>query len=489
MIERGQILDIKKENAILSCLLHTPDLWYEYDLNASDFNNQITRNIFTVLQAISTQIEKRKGNLDFSPLQIDSVAKKIGITIDLDNIRDLRDAVGEDGCVHVESFMSYVQDLEDINLRLRLFDAGKETEAFAVNQSIDSTTALLKAENAILSIEDSITEINEPHQIEFDGDDHFAECLTRGQTGIQPGVSTGFRRFDDAVGGCRAGSLTVFAARAKVGKSLLASNIALNVFQKHGLEIPVLYLDTEMPTSEVRLRLWGILAGVNYRSIEKGDLTEEEKDKLSDARKYLKTLPLYHLYMPDYRPEGLQRLVRKWKNSKGVGLLIYDYIKLPDDSGWGTTQEWQKIGYLTNTLKNRIGGQLGIPVVSFAQLNRSGIQQAQIGEVDESSIGGSDRIVQYCSTLAIFRKANNLEMFGAPDADAPEWKRYGRYANRFMHVQCTRCGGDDSDPIPMFLNGKDTKITESGDFIPYGSNTPLSDTISKQIARTFTKDS
>lgn len=487
MTERSQILDVKKENAILSCLLHTPNLFYECDLVASDFNNQITRNIFTVLQAIAAQTEKRKGNLDFSPLQIDSVAKKLGIVINLEDIRDLCDAVGEDGCVHIESFASYVQDLEDINLRLRLFDAGKEAEALAVNQSIDPTTALLKAENAILSIEDSITQMNEPHQIEFNGDEHFEECMTRGKTGLQPGIRTGFRRFDDAVGGCRPGSLTVFAARAKVGKSLLATNIALNVFQQHGMEVPVLYLDTEMPTSEVRLRMWGILAGVNYRSIEKGDLTPEELDKLNEARKYLKTLPLYHLYMPDYRPEGLHRLVRKWKNSKGIGLLIYDYIKLPDDTGWGTAQEWQKIGYLTNTLKNKIGGQLNIPVISFAQLNRSGIQQAQEGEVDESSIGGSDRIVQYCSTLAIFRKANNREMLGTPEPDAPDWKRYGRYANRFMHIQCTRCGGDDADPIPMFLNGKDTKITESGDYIPYGSDTPLSDTISKQIARTLIK--
>lgn len=487
-LDKTQILDVKKENAVIACLLTDPALMYDCDLKITEFHNPIARDIFAVMDAIAKKNDKRNGSvLDFSPLQIDSAAKTLGLKIDIEHVRDLRSATGSDGYVNIQSFGSYVQDIKEIDLRVRLFDAAQDTEKLALDTKIDANTALARAENLVISIEDDINDANEPKQIEANGDEDYDECLGRAASGIDPGILTGFRRFDEATGGCRKGSLTVFAARAKTGKSLIGVNIAWNIFQKYGAEVPILYLDTEMPTWQVRRRLWGIASGVNPRSIEKGELTPYEQQCVEDARKKLKDMPLYHLYMPNFKPEGLVRLVRKWKNMKKIGLLMFDYIKLPEESSSKNTQEWQALGYLTNTLKNQIAGRLDIPVIAWAQLNRSGVAQAQSGEIDETSIGGSDRITQYCSTLAVFRKASEKEMCGVPESNSPEWKRYGKYANRYMHILVTRDGGDDADPIPMYLNGKDVKITESGDFIPHGSTSTLSETIGNQIAREATR--
>lgn len=482
-MDRSEIINVKKENAAISCILTNPELMYDSDLMIDEFHNPLARDIFAVLDKISKSAEKKDGFLDFSPVHIEQIGKENGINVKIDDVRDLRSCTGVDGTVQLESFHSYIQDIKDTNVRLRLFDASEEAKKFATDITINVEEAIAKAENAIISVEDSAHSLSEPRQIEAGGDEQMEECDTRATTGLEPGVSTGFRRFDEATGGLRPNSLTVFAARAKTGKSLIAINIAWNVFKKYGKTVPILYLDTEMSTEEQRLRLWGIASGINYRNIESGVLTEVEKQRVRDARKQTADMPLYHLYMPAFSPETLIRLCRKMKNKFGIGLIIFDYIKLPDDSILKSQQEWQALGFLTNALKNRIAGHLKIPVLTFAQLNRSGVEQAQRGEPDESSVGASDRISQYCSTLAIFRKANEAELGGAFGDQAPEWKRYGRMGNRFMHIKLTRNGGDDADPIPMFLDSRDVSLRESGDIKLESGGKTLSETISDQLAR------
>lgn len=482
-MERSEIINVKKENAVISCLLTDPQLIYEADLDVSEFHNPLARDVFATLERIRKNVEGKDIPLDFSPIQVEQIAKDNGIKLQIDDIRDLRSFTGGDGTVDLSSFRSYVQDIKDTNLRLRLFDAAEEAKNFAGNSKLEVEEAIAKAENAIISIEDVAHSVSDPRQIEAGGDEHLEECLTRSVTGLEPGLSTGFRRFDEATGGLRKGSLTVFGARAKTGKSLIGINIAWNIFKKYGKTVPILYLDTEMSTDEQRLRLWSIASGVNYRLIEAGTLTEEEKQKVADARRKTAQMPLYHLYMPSFSPETLVRLCRKMKNKHGIGLVIFDYIKLPDDSNLKTQQEWQALGFMTNALKNRIAGHLQIPVLTFAQLNRDGVTQAQNGNADETSIGASDRISQYCSTLAIMRKASNEELAGITDNKAPEWKRYARYGNRIIHIVLTRAGGDDADPIPMFLDSRDVTLRESGDVIIGDSGKPLSQTISDQMSR------
>ena len=59
------------------------------------------------------------------------------------------------------------------------------------------------------------------------------------------GLTSGFIRFDEAIGGgFRRKCVDLIAARPKVGKSMLADNVAIHIAEK--LNVPVLVLDTEM---------------------------------------------------------------------------------------------------------------------------------------------------------------------------------------------------------------------------------------------------
>ena len=83
------------------------------------------------------------------------------------------------------------------------------------------------------------------------------------------GISTGFPRFDKAIGGgLRRGNVDVIAARAKAGKSLFADSVALHVAGK--LDIPVLMLDTEMSKEDHIHRLLGNITDIPINDISTG---------------------------------------------------------------------------------------------------------------------------------------------------------------------------------------------------------------------------
>ena len=139
---------------------------------------------------------------------------------------------------------------------------------------------------------------------------------------------------------------------------------------------------------------------------------------------------------------------------------------MPDgESTDRSMQEYQVLGRLTNTLKNKIAGKLDIPVLTFGQLNRDGVKQAVSGEVDETSISGSDRIIHYCSSYCVFRRTSEQEIKYQPNPQDPEWKKFGKYANRMIHIIATRDGGDSADPIPVYYNDNVLTMKESKDAV------------------------
>lgn len=472
-----KMVDVRQENAVLACLLTSPELIYDVELRHMDFHNAVTRDIFCILEHIKNKCESSGATLDFSPLSVDTTAKTLGAKITAEDIKTLRDATSQDGYVDLNSFVSYVSNLKETGIRVALNVAAEEITKLANDRSKQIEDVLGKSENLVISIEDDAYHCQEPKQIEFGGDEDFEECINRPKSGGEVGLRIGFKEFDEKVGGLTPNSLTVIGARAKTGKSLVGLNAAANIYKIYGPEIPVLYIDTEMSTAQQRHRLWSIMSGVNERKILQGQLTPYQRERVEAARVEIRKMPLYHTYLPNFTPESLARLARKYRNMRGIELLIFDYIKLPEDSDLANVKEYQTLGILTNTLKNKIAGRLGIPVLTFGQLNREGVEQAQKGTADERSISASDRIIHYCSTFAIFRKAYEDEMNLKPGKDVPAWKRYGHYANRYMHIVCTRSGGDDSDPIPFYLNRNDLTIKESSEVIPENSTKPLSETV------------
>jgi replicative DNA helicase len=273
----------------------------------------------------------------------------------------------------------------------------------------------------------------------------------------QIGVSTGFPVYDNAIGGgLRKGSVSVIAARPKIGKTLLADNIGLYIAKN--VKLPVLNMDTEMSTEDHINRLLAMMTEVDISSIETGKVFEsaDKNNRLNNAQEELKNIKLYYKSIAGKPFEEQLAIMRRWL-VKDVGLhsdgtakdcvIIYDYLKLMDSQGISQDlKEYQVLGFMMTSLHN-FAVRYKVPILSFIQLNRDGITKES---TDTAS--GSDRIIWLCSNFTIFKRKSDEEIA----EDGPN------NGNRKLVPIISRHGGglDDNDYINCYMKGWCAKIQE-----------------------------
>lgn len=271
------------------------------------------------------------------------------------------------------------------------------------------------------------------------------------------GISTGYPVFDIAIGGgLRNGTVNMIGARPKTGKSVLAMNIGSHI--SRNINIPVLYLDTEMMKEDQIHRMMAMLTETNINDIETGKFgaTVHGASVIAMARRLEEAnTPFYYKNISGKPFEDILAIMRRWLIKK-VGLnddgkakpcvVIFDYLKLMSDDGLANLQEYQLLGFMMTGLHN-FAVRYKLPVLSFMQLNRDGINKES---TDVAS--GSDRIVWLCSNFSIYKKKSDEEI-------SKSGKDSG---NRKMVPIVARHGGDwnDGDYINMHMQGQFAKIVE-----------------------------
>lgn len=261
-----------------------------------------------------------------------------------------------------------------------------------------------------------------------------------------PGLEVGMPTYDDLTNGAQPGDLIIVCAPSKTGKSVLLTNWAnkLSVID----QLPVLYIDSEMTSREQEDRLLANLTGIPSKEIVSGmyvmdtenGLAVDKVAKLKVAREKLKLGNYYHVYMPQFTIEKVTALVRKFQLQFGIVALFFDYIKIPSNQAdFKSAQEYQKLGFFTSGLKD-IAGLLQMPVFTACQANRSDVATEK---PDESSIGGSYRILQLASKLMFLY--NKSEERIAKDGGAHN-------GNQQLFIKWQRNGDSDCQPIDIIFD-------------------------------------
>jgi len=275
----------------------------------------------------------------------------------------------------------------------------------------------------------------------------------------QIGISTGYKFIDKVIGGGARPGVSLFAARAKAGKTFLANNISINVAST---SIPVLEIDTEMQRTDLWNRSISRVSGVMLDDIENGMFAKnpESLRKVREAVDLLKSYPFETMSAVGLETEDMIAAIRRWLVKK-VGydsngninkcLIVYDYLKLMDAGKLSShMQEYALLGFIMSALHN-FAAKHKVPIISFAQLNRDGLSKESI-----EAIAGSDRLSWYCTNLNIFKKKSPEEI--AEDIGTLGKKNGNR---KFKNI-ITRYGRghDDDDYINMQFDGEVAKITE-----------------------------
>lgn len=175
------------------------------------------------------------------------------------------------------------------------------------------------------------------------------------------------------------GELVIVQARYKEGKSVLLMNEAV-----HKLKCgeSVLVIDSEMPDRLYVERLLSHLSGIEMKRIKGGTMSQEEEAEVAKWRKWLKEQPLIHKYDPNMTLSKLYSICKILKRKMNLGFVVYDYLKSNEKD---TGMNYNILGQMCDFLKNKVAGELDLPVLAACQLNR------------QHEVADSDKINRYLS--------------------------------------------------------------------------------------------
>jgi replicative DNA helicase len=311
---------------------------------------------------------------------------------------------------NIPRFASKIRKLEIARLlHNQIGDAQTSLTKITGNEAIEEIIGI--AEESIFDFTSLLQDPNQQQLSQItDGLAEYLEYVKDNQRDII-GIPSGYSYYDTAIGGgFRRRTVSLIGARTKVGKSILALNISLylTIIKK----IPVLYLDTEMDKEDQWPRMIASLArGKNIKvtitEIETGKFANKYAKEIDDIANDIKDIPFYHENVSGKEFTEILSLMRRWVR-KHVGfdengnmkdcLIIYDYLKLTTSKDIShNLQEYQILGFIATAMHN-FTVRHNLPILSFIQLNRDGIDRES-----SSAFSQSDRILWLVTNYSIFK--------------------------------------------------------------------------------------
>lgn len=394
-------------------------------------------------------------------------------TVDIPSILSVSSQLNLSDTINTDQELKYIKSLIDfpVNkdnvfnfaIQIKKFEFARKIKKLTskIHKDIDNITGSESINEIIQVLENPVTDFlreddsgDLPEKIGKDIQNYIT-FLEENKCDII-GIPTGFNKYDEAIGGgLRRKCVDLISARPKVGKSVFADNVALNVSSK---DIPVLMLDTEMSKEDHLNRLIANISGVPINDIATGKFVddEEKRQKVTDAVKQIESIPYSYVSVAGKPFDQILNLIKRWvmqdvksdENGKTNNcLIIYDYLKLMSSSSiTNNIQEYQALGFQITSLHN-LCVKLDIPCLSFVQLNRDGITKEST-----DAVSGSDRLIWLCTSFTIFK-------IKSPEELAEDGPSAG---NRKLVPIVARHGAglDDGDYINMIMQGSHAKLRE-----------------------------
>ena len=198
------------------------------------------------------------------------------------------------------------------------------------------------------------------------------------------GIPTGFRDLDDLTHGFHGGQMIIVAARPAMGKSTMALDFARAAAVQHGMTAA--FFSLEMGRNEIAMRLLSAEAKIQFQDLRKGDIRDDDWDKMSLAVDKLNEVPLFIDDSPNMSLMEIRAKCRRLKQRHNLKVVVLDYLQLLS-SGKRVESRQQEVSEFSRTLK-LLAKELDVPIIALSQLNRGSEQRTdkrpQVSDLRES---------------------------------------------------------------------------------------------------------
>lgn len=191
------------------------------------------------------------------------------------------------------------------------------------------------------------------------------------ERGTSRGLATCWPDLDRIIYGLRKGLLYVVGARPGVGKSIVALQLATDMWDRHGKA--TYFASLEMTSDEIVQRSLAARTGVPLHRIIEGNLSEHEWDRISPHADDLRS-SLVHIADSGRQTIGSVRSGARTLARRGsLGLVVIDYLQLMAPRDPKMPRE-QQVAEMSRGAK-LLAKELDVPVVLLSQLNRGSLDR------------------------------------------------------------------------------------------------------------------
>lgn len=186
------------------------------------------------------------------------------------------------------------------------------------------------------------------------------------KNGVVNGIKTGFDDIDQKLnGGLRRGDLVVVAGRPSMGKTTLGMQFGLNA-ALDGKSVAVFSL--EMSKEQLGERALAQVGGIDYNRIIKGNLLDEDYDRLTYAVGHLHKIPMVIDDTGGLTVQDISARSRVLSKTGGLDMIVVDYLQIMGYAGRAISRN-EQIGEISRQMK-ALAKELNAVLVLLSQLNR-----------------------------------------------------------------------------------------------------------------------
>lgn len=262
----------------------------------------------------------------------------------------------------------YAKSVSEKSLLRNLIKAGTEIVQTCYEDA-DADSAIDKAERLIFGIAQR-RDLNQLIPVRDIIDESFARIEKRYENRDSlSGIATGFYDLDTMTSGFQKSDLVIVAARPSMGKTALVLNVAQHVAVEHN--VPVAIFSLEMSKDQLVQRMLCSEARIDANKMRTGFLQSSDWVNLSNAMGRLGEAPIYIDDSAVITVLDIRAKCRRLKaETKGLGLVIIDYIQLMQGRKGGSDNRQQEVSEISRGLKT-LARELDAPVMALSQLSRA----------------------------------------------------------------------------------------------------------------------
>ena len=353
MKQQGRYFDRNLEEiAVSSAVLNHSAMSRVMSLPSSDFYHQDLRTVVDVIRDISAE--------GFQQIDLPLIVSRLERAGKLDTAGGFEYIAG----LVARGVVTYnideiINDIHGLAIKRDFYTALTRTVESLNTAAVDTDSTIIKLKESLDILQRS-TGSSARHISKL------AESGIEMFNNRQDVYKTHFNKIDTHLRGFFSGELIAIGARAKMGKTTLAIQLATDMSRDGG----VCFYSLEMSESEILAKIYSRLSALPTDLIQSGSLSGNDFARFEAARNDM-IAGKYNLKIVDdmFNIDTIIADIKRNAYDKNMHCAVVDYIQLCETSTRGESRYLQ-VGEITRKLK-KTAQELGIVIIALSQMSKA----------------------------------------------------------------------------------------------------------------------